>query len=111
MLSARSDDEVRAIMSGAWPRPLTSRSVGSIKALLAELKETRKRGFSIDDGQIREGMYCFGAPVRDGTGRAVAGVAVSILMTDVNDATISAAGQAVRSVADQLSKRLGAELG
>jgi DNA-binding IclR family transcriptional regulator len=109
MLSAMPDEQVRQIMAGAWSEPLTCRSVRGIEALLRELEETRQRGFSIDDGQVREGMYCFGAPVRDSTGHAAAGVAVSILMTGVNDGTIAAAGKAVRTVADQLSRRLGAE--
>ena len=110
MLSTMPDDEVRRIMGGSWPEPLTGRSVKRIETLLKELAEARQRGFSIDDGQIRDGMHCFGAPVRDSTGRSVAGVAVSILESEVNERTVSAAGGAVRSVADQLSERLGADL-
>ena len=32
--------------------------------LLAELAETRERGYSIDDESVRQGVYCLAAPVR-----------------------------------------------
>ncbi|WP_091882081.1 IclR family transcriptional regulator C-terminal domain-containing protein [Phyllobacterium sp. OV277] len=39
---------------------------------LHEAELSRLRGYSIDDGQIREGMICIGAPIRDFTDNPVA---------------------------------------
>jgi DNA-binding IclR family transcriptional regulator len=72
------------------------------------LQEVRQRGYSIDREAVREGMYCFGAPVFDSHNpEAIAGVAVSILANEVDPALEERAGQAMRKLADRLSERLG----
>jgi DNA-binding IclR family transcriptional regulator len=111
MLSTRSDDEVTSLLSGDWPQPLTPAGTPNLPAFLEELSEIRARGYSIDDGEVRDGMHCFGAPVSDFNGQqAVAGVAVSLLSHDVNLDTQEEAGRAIRRLADTLSERLGANL-
>lgn len=110
ILSTMTESQVRAIMGESWPEPLTPRSVTSIDKLLRELDDCRIRGFSIDDGQTREGMYCFGTPVRDSTNQAVAGVAVSLLVAKVDEATIKLAAHCIKAIAYQLSIRLGADV-
>ncbi len=109
MLSTLPEDEIRKALSDSWPEPLTAAATPSLSALLEEIKEIRQRGYSIDDGEVREGMHCFGAPVFDSTGtRAVAGVAVSMLAHEINAATQEKAGKAIRALANRLSERLGA---
>jgi DNA-binding IclR family transcriptional regulator len=109
MLSTVPDEEVRRRLQGPWPAQLTPAGTPNLKAFLEELKDVRSRGYSIDDGQVREGMHCFGAPVFDsGNEYAVAGVAVSKLEIEVNAKTREAAGRAIRGLADRLSERLGA---
>ncbi len=112
MLSTMRDPEVRTLFHRAWPQPMTRSSVRSVDDLLVELEETRRRGFSIDNGQSREGAYCFGAPVFEPSGPiAAAGVAVALLAIDVNPDSTATAGAAVRTVAARLSRRLGGKIG
>ena len=112
MLSTLPDDEVRALLENTpWPLPLTRRSVSSLDALLPELDHCRQEGYSIDDAQVRDGMHCFGAAVFDASSqqRAVAGLAVSFLEVDlINPGRIAEVGRHIRTLADQLSARLGA---
>ncbi len=110
IMSTMRESQVREIMSRPWPEPLTSRSVRSINALLRELRDSRERGYSIDDGQTREGMYCFGTAVRDSANQAVAGVAVSLLAEKVDEATMQLAARSIQTIARKLSIRLGADL-
>jgi DNA-binding IclR family transcriptional regulator len=111
MLAFREPDDVRKIFATGLTTHLTRKGPREIEALMKELALTRKRGFSIDDETVREGVYSFGAPVFDATGEAVAGVAVCI-----NKALIGAdRGErhraAVLEVARLLSRRLGGEGG
>jgi DNA-binding IclR family transcriptional regulator len=77
--------------------------------LLKELSETRERGYSIDNGQVREGMYCFGAPVFDSSGhKAVAGIAISLMAQDTTPTAQKKAGKEIRKLANLLSQRMGA---
>jgi IclR family transcriptional regulator, blcABC operon repressor len=110
ILSTMTDQQVREIMSGPWPKLRTPHSIRGIDALLQELNNCRRRGYSIDDEQTLEGMYCFGTPVRDSTDRAVAGIAVSLLTTRVNASTTKLAVKSIKAMAHQLSFRLGADL-
>jgi DNA-binding IclR family transcriptional regulator len=110
ILSTLPDAEVRGLFSGTWPKPLTSAGTPSLKALIEELKKVRSRGYSVDGGEVRDGMHCFGAPVFDSRGnRAIAGVAVSVLSLEISRESQEKAGLAIRRLADRLSERLGAE--
>jgi DNA-binding IclR family transcriptional regulator len=107
-LSTMSDARVREMTSRNWPEALTSRSVRNVDTLLRELKTCRERGYSIDDGQTREGMYCIGAVVRDSSGQAIAGVAVSLLAEDISAENMDVASDSIQKIAQVLSMRLGA---
>lgn len=111
MLSTLPDQSIYTLLDpsqGPWPQPLTRKGFTHIEELMSELDQIRRRGFSIDREGVREGMYCFGAPVFDSHNpEAVAGVAVSILANEVNPALEQRAGMAVRRLADRLTERLG----
>ena len=111
MLAQRDTVEVRELLAAAPLAQLTRRGPSDIETLMKELAATRKRGYSVDDGAVREGVYAFGAPVFDATGRAVAGVAVclnkALLGADRGEHHL----EAVLRVARALTQRLGGELG
>jgi IclR family transcriptional regulator, blcABC operon repressor len=112
ILSTLPEDEVRSLFNGAWPMPMTAAGTPSLDAFMQEISEVRARGYSIDAGEVRDGMHCLGAPVFDSSGkRAVAGVAISILSHEINAASESTAGNAIRNFADRLSERLGGARG
>jgi DNA-binding IclR family transcriptional regulator len=110
ILSTMSEDEVAEVVKVGIPTALTSKSIHSVEALLAELAETRDRGYSVDDGQVRDAMICCGAAVfaAGSETRAVAGVAMAMLSGRANEGDISTLGRSVRSFANELSRRLGA---
>lgn len=112
MLSTLPDDEIRALLGADWPAPLTANGTPALGAFLDDCAAVRTRGYSVDAGEVRDGMHCFGAPVFGPSGRqAVAGVAVSMLSHEMNPAAEAEAGRAIRNFADRLSARLGANLG
>ncbi|ARU94405.1 IclR family transcriptional regulator [Tatumella citrea] len=110
ILSTLSDEEIGRRFADRWPESLTSHSVKSASALTTELARVRQCGYSIDNGQIREGMLCIGAPVRDFSGQAVAGLAVSLLQQEAGPQTIETVGQKLLEIAASLSARLGREV-
>jgi IclR family pca regulon transcriptional regulator len=56
---------------------LTTRTVGSVAALRAELSRVRAQGWAIVDQELEEGLRAVAAPIRDRTGRTVAAVNIS----------------------------------
>lgn len=110
ILATMSDAEVRAVMANRWPAPLTSNSVPNVEALIEELAGVRERGYSVDNGQVRDGMWCFGTAVRNSANKAIAGVAVSLLQLEVDPSTTRLVSTNVQTVAQLLSARMGADI-
>ena len=109
MLAFRAADEVRGVFAAGPLTRLTRKGPRDIEALLKELALTRKRGYSVDDETVREGVYSFGAPVFDATGQVVAGVAVCINKALLGADRGERHRDAALAVARTLSQRLGAD--
>jgi DNA-binding IclR family transcriptional regulator len=107
VLAYRHPDTLRQLFAAGLNVHLTRKGPREIDALLKELALIRRRGYSIDDETVREGVFSFGAPVFDASGSAVAGVAVclnkALLGADRGDRHRAA----LIDVARRLTKRLG----
>ena len=55
----------------------TENTVTDPAALRRELKRIRERGYAIDDGEHQPGVRCVGAPIRDRSGRVIAGISIT----------------------------------
>lgn len=109
ILSTLPAPRVQALVAGTGLRTLTQKRIGGMAGFWKQLAHARKNGYAVDDEETGEGMICFGAPVFDSRSReAVAGVAVSMLKAAVTQRRRAQATQAVRKMAQELSRRLGA---
>ena len=82
----------------------------SVDALLEELGQIRRDGYSCDNEQVAEGMVCFGASVLDSRNRPIAGVAVSLPAEKLVLQDKSRIIDNVQRIASRLSRRMGADL-
>lgn len=108
LLAELPEATLQGLLGGAFPAPLTQYSVRNLTALQAELAQIRTRGFSIDDGQVREGMICLGAALRDHNGKAAAGIAISLTRSEATPGNINLLGKNLQDAAAELSRSLGA---
>ncbi|RCK50781.1 IclR family transcriptional regulator [Thalassospira profundimaris] len=99
---------LKDLFASRFPDPLTSRSVRNPGELARDLEETRQRGFSIDDGQVREGMICLGTALHNHTGDAVAGLAISLTRSEATAKAIADLGGKLVNAGREISRRLGA---
>jgi DNA-binding IclR family transcriptional regulator len=109
MLAQLAAEEVRRRFTGQLSTRLTTKGPRDIEALQRELALTRRRGYSIDDEAVREGVYAFGAPVFDASGSAVAAVAVCINKAQLGSDRGARHRDAALDVARRLTLRLGGE--
>ena len=109
MLAQLPADEVRQRFAGQLATRLTTKGPRDLESLLRELALTRRRGWSVDDEAVREGVASFGAPVFDASGRAVAGVAVCINKAQLAGDRGARHRDAALDVARRLTLRLGGE--
>lgn len=106
MLAAYDDQTVLQMFDNEMPEPFTTRSVDTMTKLIAELEQVRQTGISLDDGQLREGMYCLGTCISDADGQPIAGMAVSFVKEEYQKQR-EAVSQALIALAKDISLRLG----
>lgn len=107
MLARLDGAALAAALGRGWPARLTPRGVRSRAALAVELAAARRRGYAVDDGQVRIGMVCVGAAVADAAGAPAAGLAISLTREEATPAAVAATGAAVAAMARALAGRLG----
>lgn len=109
MLAQLPADEIRRRFTGQLSTRLTHKGPRDVDSLQKELALTKKRGYSIDDEAVREGVYSFGAPVFDASGHAVAAVSVCINKAQLGSDRGVRHRDAALDVARRLTLRLGGE--
>ncbi|WP_166844507.1 IclR family transcriptional regulator [Isoptericola sp. BMS4] len=91
---------VLADRTGVGPRTL--------RDLREVLRETRRRGHAVEDGEITPGIASVAHAAVDHTGYPVAGVALTFLSEDVDDARRDDLAAAAGRAATEIGRRLGA---
>jgi DNA-binding IclR family transcriptional regulator len=108
LLAALPKEHVRALFPGPSSFVLrTDRGPASYSSLTRLLVDTRRRGFSVEDGEVTAGFCSVGAAVIDPTGHPVASIALTYPAATVGT---EALGRAVARTAQSLSRRLGARV-
>jgi DNA-binding IclR family transcriptional regulator len=110
ILSTMPDEEVIALLGEhVWPQAPAPNSLGNVDDLLGDLAETRRRGYSLDNRELRPSLVSCGAPVFSGESgaRAVAGVSTA-MVAGRPPSDVEAAGEAIARFAAEFSRRLGA---
>lgn len=95
------------ILDAATLERFTEHTLASRSALVADLKATSARGFSIDAEERNLGMRCIAAPVFDVHGEVVAGVSVSGPRDRIQDAAITDIAAHVTEAGRQLTRAIG----
>ncbi len=83
--------------------PRTPHSIKESAALWRAVKKALQQGYALDDQEAELGVGCIGIPVRDSTGRMIAGISVSVPIERRNADWIAI----VKQAGDTLSARLG----
>ncbi len=77
MLSGCSDREIEELYPERNLPILTSKTLPTFDALMTEIRQTRERGWAIDDEERELGTRCIGAPIFDYRDRVIAAVSVA----------------------------------
>lgn len=85
----------------------TAKTLSTPDALRADLEETRRRGWSLDDEERFDGMRCIAAPIFNAYGEPVAGVSISGPAVRFGDRALAGLGARVRRAADDITRLTG----
>lgn len=85
----------------------TEHTITSREELLAELERVRRQGYAFDNEECEIGARCIAFPIRDYTGKVVAGFSVTGPAARLSDSRIGEKIEEMRQVSKELSKKLG----
>ncbi len=85
----------------------TTKTLTSVAALLRDLEQVRRRGYSLDNEEFEIGLRCIGAPVRNATEEVIAAVSISGLAGHFTKQAQAEWASAVRETALAISTDLG----
>lgn len=106
MLSTLSMHTIKSLYEDNFPEPLTPNGVDNFDSLSTELAAIHSSRISLDDGQLRDGMYCLGTYIRNASGKATAGMAVSFLQAEY-ESKRDEVSTVLIELAEQMEQRLG----
>lgn len=104
ILSTLPESRVREIVASIGLPRFTPATITSLDALLSDLREARRRGFAIDDGEREVGVRCIAVPV-PGSSPAAA-LSISGPSARMTDELASTAVEALKEAAVQLGSAL-----
>ncbi|MGY9050243.1 MAG: HTH-type transcriptional regulator BhcR [Rhodobacterales bacterium] len=107
LLAQRGAGQVARILDEHGLARFTEFTFVTRDALLADLAETRARGYAVDGEEKNIGMRCVAAPIFDMHGEAVAGISVSGPSSRIPIEAIPAFGAQVIAAALQVTQGIG----
>ena len=107
LLSALTDDQVRRILHKKGLEKFTDKTLVDPDKLFAELAQTRKRGWALDDEERTEGMRCVAAPIFNEHGEVIAGLSISAPTVRMPDERIGELGPKVKRAAAAVTRSIG----
>jgi IclR family pca regulon transcriptional regulator len=72
LLASKPDTEVRVLLGRMHRKPLTSRTLVRIEAILDVVRTVRQQGFALVDGELEEGLMALAVPIRNRNGDVIA---------------------------------------
>ena len=106
MLSTVSMSAIKSLYEDTFPKPLNHNCVPDFESLAIEMTKINSSRISLDDGQLRDGMYCLGTYIRNASGIAIAGMAVSFLQGEYESKREEVSAVLIE-LAEQIELRLG----
>jgi DNA-binding IclR family transcriptional regulator len=77
LLAYLPEEERERIIRTLKLEPVTENTITDANELRACLEKIRQQGYSVDEEDFERGVFAIGAPVRDVTGRVIAGVTIT----------------------------------
>jgi DNA-binding IclR family transcriptional regulator len=111
LLAGMPEPELSAYLERAPFQPLTPSTLILANQLLADVAETRRRGYVVSIEDVTIGVAALGVPVYDASGQIAAAISVAGLRQEFEDERETLIAKRVREAAVAVSASLGAPSG
>lgn len=72
------DSELMRVVSANGLNRYTENTITSLSGLIDELRLVRRRGYAVDDEELKKGVVCIGTALREGSGAVIASISVTL---------------------------------
>lgn len=100
------DTELVRIISANGLKSYTANTINTLSGLVEELRTVRRFKYAIDDEELREGVVCIGAAIREGGGAVVASISVTLPAEEASDERRSDLTRQMIEAANTFSNKL-----
>jgi DNA-binding IclR family transcriptional regulator len=107
ILATYSDIRVKEITGGGDLITRTRTTHRHYDDLLEDLSNIRERGYSIDNGEGIDNLYCIAAPIVDKDNKTVAAISIATLYSKMSDEKIKYFSSLIMNEAMNVSRSLG----
>ena len=107
MLATYPIERIRYITGGGNLQPHTSYTLKTFNDLIKDLDSIRKRGYSIDNREDNEFVFCVACPILNASEQCIAAISISCIYTESVADRIEFYSQLISSAALEISNRLG----
>jgi len=107
LLAFQPEKELSRIINEIRLKPYTRNTITSKSKLIKELRETRKRGYALDQREYEEDVECIGAPIRDHLGNVIAALSISGPQRKINTSHEKLFIRQVMKAAALISSKMG----
>lgn len=107
LLAAYAMPQVKEVWERSEHIAYTPQTIVEYDALIEDLKQTRKRGYAIDNREMEDEIFCVAAPIFGREERPIASISIAVLYLRMNEERTEKFGRMIHDVALKISKRLG----
>ena len=107
LLSSLNAEELNRRFEGVELERYTEYTNTNMEELKAEFNEIRKNGYATESQANVPGGFCIAAPIYDKTGKMIAAISASVLVTKLTDEYLQLLIHKVKAAAKNVSTRLG----
>lgn len=107
ILASFPNERVKEITDNVGMIAVTENTVKSFDELLKHLDDTRRRGYSIENGEGNPEVACVGSAICDHTGNSVGAISIASPKHRMNEERFHQLGKIVSNTALEISKKTG----
>ncbi|KJS12895.1 MAG: hypothetical protein JL56_10665 [Desulfotomaculum sp. BICA1-6] len=107
ILASLTDDKIKRYIERTGLKPLTNKTIKEEDCLWEEINKIRQTNMSVSAGEYNPGSACISVPIRDFSGKFVAGLSVSYPVTRDSPEIFNKYSKAIKEASLELSRLLG----
>lgn len=110
ILAVLSDEDIIEIWHKSEIIPYTENTITSLADMQREIRQIRKQGYAVDNGEHEPSIRCVAAAIRDYSGKAIAAISVAAAKERMSDSRIAEVAPLITSTAKNISKVFGGHI-